>query len=287
MQWYLSWIPLTSAVVMSGCNETTTQYLSADPAQNTPQLTFISISPSVSTTYTGQTFKATGRYSDGSESDITSLVAWVSSDDTIVTVDNTGNAQLKSAGEVSIQASLGGVTSEGATLSVVGSIVCGHTFGSAYTTALNNNDMTVAGGACIKLAQDANGNWFTSSPSFSVMHALSYYYPDGGGYENGSWGPPGFFFRFNWFESKDWCSRLQEIEFAGRDDWAIPTSAELTGLYSDLGDLYTNYGWPSFYYYNSNSVTGGNIKGVALYDGTSFDFTLNQDNYISCISPPA
>ena len=69
-----------------------------------------------------QQFTATGIYSDNSTQDLTSTVAWSSSDSTIASISNApGSNGLASAagfGSASISASLGSVTSPGATLTV-------------------------------------------------------------------------------------------------------------------------------------------------------------------------
>lgn len=66
-------------------------------------------SPSILTLSTGS-FKATGNYSDGSAPDITSLVAWSSSNTAVATIDSGGAVATHVQGTTAISATLGGVT---------------------------------------------------------------------------------------------------------------------------------------------------------------------------------
>jgi hypothetical protein len=65
-----------------------------------------------------QQFIATGTYSDGSTADITTQVTWTSSDITIATINADGLATGLAEGIVDITASLSGVTSPAATLTI-------------------------------------------------------------------------------------------------------------------------------------------------------------------------
>src|SRR3984893_6563969 len=82
-----------------------------------PQLTGITISPANAQIAKGtaQQFTATGKYNDGTSPDITSLVAWNSTQSAIATVSSSpgtqGLALAASPGSTSISASLGTVSS--------------------------------------------------------------------------------------------------------------------------------------------------------------------------------
>src|ERR1700724_3908662 len=89
-----------------------------------PQLTGITISPASAQLAKGtaQQFTATGKYNDGTSPDITSLVAWNSTQSAIATVSSSpgtqGLALAASPGSTSISASLGTVSSSTSLLTV-------------------------------------------------------------------------------------------------------------------------------------------------------------------------
>ena len=83
-----------------------------------PTLESIAISPTNATILVGQTqqFTATGTYSDSSTQDLTSTVAWASSNMPGVTINSSGLATALGIGASTITASLNGVTSNSANL---------------------------------------------------------------------------------------------------------------------------------------------------------------------------
>lgn len=76
------------------------------------ELSSIGVTPSNPTISTGATqpFTATGIYSDGTTSNVTSQVAWTSSSPSVATVNGTGLAFATSSGSTTISATLGTVT---------------------------------------------------------------------------------------------------------------------------------------------------------------------------------
>src|SRR5262249_49652138 len=76
------------------------------------KLATIQISPRNSTVGVGSKlqFSASGMYDDGSSGDITSSVQWTSSDATLASISNGGNATAVSVGRPKITASLGSVS---------------------------------------------------------------------------------------------------------------------------------------------------------------------------------
>src|SRR3981081_3045627 len=89
-----------------------------------PQLTGITISPANAQIAKGtsQQFTATAKYNDGTSPDITSLVAWNSTQSAVATVSSSpgtqGLALAASPGSTSISASLGTITSSTSSLTV-------------------------------------------------------------------------------------------------------------------------------------------------------------------------
>jgi len=93
--------------------------------QTTPTLTSIAVTPNQpSTVAVGSTmyFYATGTYSDGTTSNMTTNVTWASSDNNIATIDWMALARGLAAGTVDITASLDGITSPAVSLTVTGSV---------------------------------------------------------------------------------------------------------------------------------------------------------------------
>ena len=91
-------------------------------ATTTAALSSITVSPSSPSNLTvGQTtsFTASGTYSDGSTSDLTYEVSWVSDNTTIASIDANGTATGVAAGTANITASLDGITSSSVSLPVV------------------------------------------------------------------------------------------------------------------------------------------------------------------------
>ena len=76
-------------------------------------------SPSDLTINSTQQFTATGTFSDGSTSDITSHVTWVSSNTKVATIDAWGKVTGVSAGSTQITATLSGIASSSISLSCV------------------------------------------------------------------------------------------------------------------------------------------------------------------------
>lgn len=86
-----------------------------------PALVSISVTPLSATIAAGNTqqFTATGNYTDGSTQNLTSTATWTSTDTTIATISAAGLATgVKAGGPVTIRAALGGITSNGAQLTV-------------------------------------------------------------------------------------------------------------------------------------------------------------------------
>jgi len=88
-----------------------------------PTLSSIAVTPASPSLVAGlgieQQFTATGSYSDGSKTDISSVVTWTSSLTTIATISNNGFATGLATGDTIITASYAGITSPPVTLKVI------------------------------------------------------------------------------------------------------------------------------------------------------------------------
>src|SRR5258707_1095009 len=99
----LSFILCATALLLAGCRGS--QY-SVPPPPPAKTLTSVQVTPANATTTIGsnQQFAAKGTFSDGSTADITSSVAWTSSDTTLVTINNSGLASASAIGRPQITA---------------------------------------------------------------------------------------------------------------------------------------------------------------------------------------
>jgi uncharacterized protein YjdB len=94
--------------------------LTVTAAPEPPTLESILVSPVTAEITVGETqqYTATAQYSDNSETDVTDQALWDSSNELIATIDDYGQASGIAAGTATITATLDGVISNGATLTV-------------------------------------------------------------------------------------------------------------------------------------------------------------------------
>ncbi|MDK9758417.1 peptidase, partial [Vibrio sp. D173a] len=182
---------------------------------------------------------------------------------------------------------------------------------------INDDDKSNATGYCLKVADDADGNWFTSTPSWEVVERLGYL-PEGmdvlessgverdelfGGLftEDGTGGPArGQFAAFSQGDGRNsasqipldhpggvgsdfdrWCQKLNELEFRGVTNWDRPTLDELRGLFRHHGNVWTNLGWPLGYGYWSKT------EGTKPYVDRGFWWIDLRDGRNDIVSYPA
>ncbi|HHY0467239.1 TPA: Ig-like domain-containing protein [Vibrio parahaemolyticus] len=183
-------------------------------------------------------------------------------------------------------------------------------------TGVDDADKTNATGKCLKVATDADGKWFTSTPSVAVMNELGYTVDDsntntGKTYastykETGIYGPTdGVFALFrqdgngviNPGEGDDanagvngqfdrWCQNLASIAFGGKNTWRRPTRDELKGLYNDVGSLWNARGWPTDLSYWSATPDGFYYYVVDLVIGNVGSNYPSSTRSASCVSNP-
>nr|WP_257721541.1 Ig-like domain-containing protein [Vibrio alginolyticus] len=240
------------------------------------------------------TLIAMGNYTDGTTSDITTLVGWTGQNTTIATVAS-GTVTGITEGTTSTIASLDNgygatISSEAITINVTPFVlsICGGT--------VDDTDPTNATTKCIKVVQDADGRLFTSTPSIAVMNALGYEIGVSGNNtyasvysEDGSNGPSGEFAQFtqiadNYGQVALWCENLNTLGFAGKTDWRRPISHELISLNSGTGNLWSNYGWPVGNRTWSTSFDSSNYFNISLLDGFQTSNTPDSAHYASCVS---
>lgn len=216
---------------------------------------------------------ATGQFSSEIELDLSEQVQWTADSPGILSIDDQGLALGLSEGTTNVIASLGELTSDAIALSVGGTSetlpVCGN---------INDTDKTIAIEACLKLASNETGMWFTAAPSTTAVQWLGYtetnsnaartYVADYA--ESNGHGPLGSqFARFtsingdvggknNQFDN--WCQDLASMGFAGRYNWQRPSETELLSLFNaNGGSLWDGganggLGWPTTSYYFTRST---------------------------------
>ncbi|EMQ2878998.1 DUF1566 domain-containing protein, partial [Vibrio navarrensis] len=181
--------------------------------------------------------------------------------------------------------------------------------GAACGGQLNDTDPENAKGACLKIATNDVGQWFTSTPSIAMMEALGYTQAGGscdtyGGRcysstvtETGVDGPRGGVFATFTQDAINggtgqsgqvyrYCQDLSAMTFAGKSDWRRPTLNELKSLYSDNGNMWTGFGWPAFQvYWSSTPSTSTTWWSWALRPGVANDAGhYNSYRNASCVS---
>ncbi|HHY0552635.1 TPA: hypothetical protein ACVU5P_004987, partial [Vibrio parahaemolyticus] len=181
-------------------------------------------------------------------------------------------------------------------------------------TGVNDTDPNNAGGNCLKVASDAAGNWFTSTPSVALMNELGYTVDNSGTNsgktyastytESGKVGPiGGVFARFRQDgagvvapgggddanagvdgQFDRWCQDLALRDFAGRATWRRPTLAEFANFRSEHGNLWKAFGWPAYFAYWTSTVNGPEFQWQSP---TNFIFSVDLpsfEGYASCVS---
>ena len=135
--------------------------------------------PSVSVNATQQ-FTATGTYSDGSTTDLTSTATWVSSNPNITTVNSSGLATGVAAGNVTITATSQGFSG---TTTLTVTVVIDHTAPAAPTisgissgTYSTSQSFTVSGenGATIEYSLDGGSAWTNYSSEVTLTSDGNY-----------------------------------------------------------------------------------------------------------------
>ncbi|ENM5738408.1 Ig-like domain-containing protein [Vibrio mimicus] len=265
-------------------------------------------------------FRAIGKYTDGSEADITAQVSWSSSNSNNVSMMQNGLLNGLEVGTSTITARLQGIY-QTATVNVEEQLetqdsiaMCGG--------RIDDDSRTTAQGNCLKVASDKFGNLFSGAPSITLLQGLGYKlvknsekpqantksYNDVK-IEKEGYGPAGEAFGlFNndglTGQNEQWCNELSAKNFAGRNNWRRATRAELIGLYTKVGgslwdgdndDGYDSkgLGWPVLSVYwsalNMDLVpTEGYYDIVNMNVGRSFLIQHGKDPaYPSCIAPVA
>ena len=210
----------------------------------------------------GQTQQLTARamYSDGTNSDVSDSVTWVSADTDTATVDAAGLLTGAKVGNTTVMATKDDVPSDPVDVNVCADLE----------------------GACIDIFDTGTGKLFTSSPSVAHLNSI------GGSATNGTDSSDSFYL-FDWTDAKDLCTTYNTNSLGGRTNWSLATKNELKEeLYDVFGDMFTARGWPTvkFYWSETPEPVVSLYYIVNLSRGGFVSTSPSLTYYASCVSNP-
>ncbi len=230
-------------------------------------ITNITVTPAVVNVVKGQTqqLTATAMYSDSTSSDITNSVTWESVDTATTTVTPEGLLSGVEVGTTTVTATKDGITSNAVNVRVCISLA----------------------NKCIDIFDIGNGKLFTNSPSVAYLDSIGGSATDSINIENGSFGPAGTFYLFNWANANALCATYSAKSIGGRTNWRLATRDELKSeLFDRFGSMFIMRGWPTFNYYWSLTPGGSGHYIVLLNLGYISSSDSSYMSYVSCVSNP-
>uniref|UniRef100_UPI00118377F9 Lcl C-terminal domain-containing protein n=1 Tax=Vibrio cholerae TaxID=666 RepID=UPI00118377F9 len=142
-------------------------------------------------------------------------------------------------------------------------------------------------GPCIELFDTGSGKLFTNSPSKAYLDSIGGSATDGTYTENGTYGPSGNFYNFNWINANALCTTYNTLSLGGRTNWRLATRDELkVELYDASGNMFTARGWPTNVSYWSATPDGSYYYYVNLNYGNVSSNNPSYTRYASCVSNP-
>ncbi|MFM5840920.1 Ig-like domain-containing protein, partial [Aeromonas rivipollensis] len=225
------------------------------------------VTPSPVNVAKGQTqqLTATATFSDATSSDVSNSVTWTPIDTATATVLSTGLLSAVEVGNTTLTATKDGVTSN----------------------TVNVNVCADFAGTCIDIFNTGTGKLFTNSPSVAYLDSIGGSATNGIFTENGSFGPRGDFYRFNWTNANALCTTYNTLSLGGRTNWRLATRDELkVELYGASGNMFTTRGWPTSRFYWSATPDGSTYYDVILYYGYVDSTNPSYTRYASCVSNP-
>ncbi len=233
-------------------------------------LTEIDVTPSIVSLAMEQTeqLTATAIYSDGSSSDVSSVVTWKSADTATATVDPSGLLTGVEAGETTVTAILDDITSNTV-----------------------NVDVCSLADVCLDIFDTGNGKLFTNSPSVAYLDSI------GGSESNGIFtvtkedeGPSGDFYLFDWNNANALCSKYNAMSLDGRTNWRLPTKDELKKeLYDVYGNMYFARAWGTGMYSWTSTPDENDRYSyyfVGLHGGYINTHRFYDTAWVTCVSEP-
>lgn len=175
--------------------------------------------------------------------------------------------------------------------------------------SLNDTDRNNTKGDCLKVIEgltgDANGKYFSSSPSLEFLKQLNYIVDNtqdnvGRSYAKsvqglGNHAPiAGLYARFRQDGAGEndgvggqydrYCKGLAELAYASRVNWRRATATEVAALVQDYGELYTAFGFPTLYaFWTSSKIAPGiNTQSAGTSEflyATGFGYSSSIQTY--------
>ncbi|MCY9870065.1 hypothetical protein [Vibrio barjaei] len=230
---------------------------------------------------------------NGGIADVTPWVTWqiiqqTCAEDCVLPDMGSNRLRANDVGTVEVTASFGGLTTTVISLEVIGKLgLCG---GEIDDNGTNLNE-------CLKIIEgklgNADGKWFTSPPTRSVVDLLGYFEVNKGNSSGRSFAsfyttdatgfltPPNTEYALMRYDGEDWeqdtgkggqyaryCADLGEMRFNGRDNWRTAESSELQDLFwGEERDLYNRYYWPanSVYISTTRHLNWPEIVMLSIY----------------------
>ncbi|EOI6422893.1 DUF1566 domain-containing protein [Vibrio cholerae] len=259
---------LITLMLLAGCNSegafSNSEVVPQPPVDAT--VIEIAVTPSPISVLEGRTQQlvAMAKYNDESEIDVSNSVMWtIVGDPTIADVSASGLLTGNTKGETELTASKDGITSNTVTVNVC-----------------NTAD------ACLDIFDTGTGKLFTSSPSVAYLDSIGGSATNGTYTENGTYGPSGDFYLFDWTNANALCATYNTLSIGGRTNWRLATRDELVELYDASGNMFTARGWPTIFIYWSATPDGSYYYSVGLIDGYVVSDDPSSTNYASCVSNP-
>ncbi|CDT83566.1 hypothetical protein VCR12J2_1080005 [Vibrio coralliirubri] len=142
-------------------------------------------------------------------------------------------------------------------------------------------------GLCIDIFDTGSGKLFTSSPSVAYLDSIGGSAANGTYTEDGTYGPAGDFYIFEWANANALCPTYNTLSLGGRTNWRLATRDELkTELYGVYANMFTARGWPTNDTYWSATPDGSNYYSVYLVNGNALSTLPSRTTYASCVSNP-
>ena len=218
-------------------------------------------------------YYAKGHYSNGDIKDITTLVNWSSSQESLALIERSGLITALKEGEVTIKANLNNIQSN------EDKLIIGSSFSCDDNTGHQDNNSS-----CLKVYEDNYGNIFSGTPNIEttrkMLLKIGHDYSDTY-VENGKFGPHQTEYPlFSSDQQKRWCSLLNTFSFKNRSNWQVPTVAELISLHHESGNLWINYAWPATKTYK----TADHFTSFDIFYGGKYSTLPTQNLYSACVS---
>ncbi|MBL4830721.1 MAG: DUF1566 domain-containing protein [Aliivibrio sp.] len=152
---------------------------------------------------------------------------------------------------------------------------------------INDKNGTNASGPCLKIATDANGKYFTSSPSDAVQAEFVFFHGSmSNDTDTGHSGPTGKFLTLSLSGASAWCHALNNRAFAGISNWRLPTATELNNFNNYRNSkMWSDFGWPTERCYWTSTPSSSLQVGINFFDYSNCIIPASSNEFVSCTAP--